>query len=162
MRYAKQLLSVTAVTLVAACTDNGIFNPRNDAAGTYQITVYAGRSIPATFTIQPGDPDFPTYPNGGTFVVTDGQLVLDNNGTFDETNVYVITPPGGPADSYTFVRTGTWTLNGTDLTLSIPAQNGNPSRVVYGTLTISANNRYTVNYQEDSGGGNFESYEYQR
>lgn len=159
--HVKKLLSVTAVMLVAACTDNNIFNPLRDAAGTYQLTVYAGRSIPATYTIQPGDPNYPSYPNGATFVVTDGNMVLNSNGTFVETNYYVITPTGGTGQNSSFVSNGTWTLNGTDLTLNAPAQNGNPSRNVFGTITISSNGQYTINYQEDNGNG-LESYEYKR
>ncbi len=72
MRQSKQLLSVVAVLLIAACTDNSITNPLADAAGTYQLTVYAGRSIPATYIIQAGDPNYPQYPNGATFVVSGG------------------------------------------------------------------------------------------
>lgn len=154
-RHVNKLLSVTAVMLVAACTDNNILNPLADAAGTYQLTVYAGRSIPATYTIQPGDPDYPNYPNGATLVVTDGDLVLNNNGTFVETNYYFITPTGGTGQNASFTRNGTWTLNGTDLTLRNPAQD------VFATLTISSDGRYTINYQEDNGNG-LESFEYKR
>src|SRR5712671_1733334 len=70
-RKVKRLLSLTAVAtplFFAACSDNP-FNPINDASGTYQLTVYAGRSIPATYTIQPGDPNY-NMPNGGTLQVT--------------------------------------------------------------------------------------------
>ncbi len=83
------LLGLTAAVplLFAACTDNSIFNPMADASGTYQLTVYAGRTLPATFTIQPGDPNYPQAPNGGTLAVTGGNLVLSSNGTFVETNL---------------------------------------------------------------------------
>ena len=59
MRQTKRLLSVIGILLIAACTDNGIFNPLNNAAGTYTLTVYAGKTLPATFTVQPGDPQWP-------------------------------------------------------------------------------------------------------
>jgi hypothetical protein len=154
-RHVNKLLRVTAVMLVAACTDNNILNPLADAAGTYQLTVYAGRSIPATYIIQAGDPDYPNYPNGATLVVTDGDLVLNNNGTFVETNYYDVTPTGGTTLNQSFRRTGTWTLNGSDLTLRNAAQD------VFATLTISSDGRYTINYQEDNGNG-LESYEYKR
>ncbi len=162
MRQSKQLLSVIAVLLIAACTDNSITNPLADAAGTYQLTVYAGRSIPATYIIQAGDPNYPQYPNGATFVVSGGNVILRNDGTFVETNNYVITPTGGAAINQTFSRFGTWTINGTDLTLNVPAQNGYGASTVTGTLTIDVNGRYTINYQEDDGTGIIQSYEYKR
>ena len=159
MRHTKQLLSLTAVMLLAACTDNSLTNPFQNATGTYQLTVYAGRGVPATYNIQPGDA---TYPNGATFEVTDGQLVLNDNGTFTETNNYVTTPTGGSAVASSFVSSGTWTGSGTTISLSAPPQNNNGARNVSGTLTFdSRNNKYVLDYQESNGVGGFDSFEYQ-
>jgi hypothetical protein len=155
-RKAKLLLSLTAATpllFAVACTDHGIFNPLADAAGTYQLTVYAGKTLPAHYVIQPGDPNYPSYPNGATFDVVDGSLVLNSNGTYTETNNYVITPTGGQSQTSYFVSQGTWTLNGTDLTLSSQAE----GRFVTGTLDVD-----TINYQESNGTGGFDSFEYKR
>ena len=154
-RKAKLLLSLTAAIplLFAACKDNNILNPLNDAAGTYQLTVYAGRSIPATYTIPVGDP---TYPNGGTFVVSDGSMVLNSNGSFIETNNYVTTTNGTSTPS-SFVSSGTWTLNGTTFTLNAQPQNGNGARNVTGTLDVD-----TISYQEANGQGGLDSFEYRR
>ncbi|HEX9129041.1 MAG TPA: hypothetical protein VF850_07770 [Gemmatimonadaceae bacterium] len=161
-KKSRLLLGLTAAVplLFAACTDNNIFNPMADAAGTYQLTVYAGRTIPATFTIQPGDPTYGSYaPNGGTLAVTGGNLVLSSNGAFVETNNYVITPNGGGAPSNVqFQSSGTWTLNGTIFSLSDPSR----GRQVSGTLEADLNNNLTVNYTEDDGTGTFQSYEYKR
>ena len=157
MRQTKRLLSLIAVVLIAACTNNGIFNPMTDAAGTYQLTVYAGRSIPATYTIQPGDPAYPQYPNGASFVVSGGTMDLNTDGTFIETNNYVTTPTGGASQNSSFVSSGTWTLSGTSFTLFAPAQNGNGARSVSGTLDVD-----TITYQEDNGNGGFDSFEYKR
>ena len=161
-RKSRLLLGLTAAVplLFAACTDNNVFNPMADAAGTYQLTVFAGKSVPgATFTIPPGDPTYGTYaPNGGHLVVTGGNLVLSNNGTFVETNNYSITPSGGSSQNYQFVSSGTWTLNGTSFTLSDPSRN----RQVSGTLEADLNNNLTVNYAEDDGTGTFQQYEYKR
>ena len=143
-------LSVATPVLFAACTDNNIFNPMTDAAGDYQLTVYAGRSVPTTFTIQPGDPD---YPNGASFRVDNGNMRLDSNGTFVETNNYFITPTGQAGFNQSFTSSGTWTLNA-------PPQNGNSSRFVTGTFTLD-NTGDRINYQEDSGNG-LESYEYKK
>ena len=162
-KKSRLFLGLTAATplLFAACTDNSIFNPIANAAGTYQLTVYAGRSVPATYQIQAGDPQWPQYPNGATFVVTGGDMVLNSNGTFIETNNYSSTPTGGTTTTSNFVSSGTWTLNGTALTLSAPAQNNNSSRFVTGTLAPNSNNNLTINYQENTGAG-FESFEYIR
>jgi hypothetical protein len=159
-KKSKLLLMLTAATplLFAACTDNGIFNPLQDAAGTYQLTVYAGKSMQASFTIQAGDPNFPEAPNGGTFLVTDGTLVLQNNGTFVETNNYTITPTGQSGIAHQFVSSGTWTLNGTTFSLSDQTL----QRFDSGTLDTDAQGRLTVNYTEDPGNGVFQSFEYKR
>jgi hypothetical protein len=160
MRHTKRFLSLAAVLLIAACTDNGIFNPNQDASGTYSLTVFAGRSVPATYTYQAGDPDFP---NGGTFVVNSGTLVLNSNGTFTETNNYTTTQNGQSPQQTAFVSSGTWTLNGTDLSLFAPPQNGNSARNVSGTLDFDVQNRATINYQEqDPQTGIVDSYEYKR
>ena len=159
-KKSRLLLTLTAATplLFAACTDNGIFNPLNDASGTYQLTIYANKSVPATFTIQPGDPNFPEAPNGGTLVVTDGTLVLQNNGSFVETNNYTITPSGQSGTAHQFVSSGTWSLNGTSFTLTDQAL----QRFDTGTLDADANGNLTVNYTEDAGNGVFQSFEYKR
>jgi hypothetical protein len=152
-RKAKLLLSLTAATplLFAACTDNGIFNPLADASGTYQLTVYQGRTLPTTFTIQPGDPAFPSLPNGGTIEVIDGTMVLHSDATFVETNNYIVTPTGQASEDAFFVSQGSWTLSGIDLTLAAPL------RDVTGTLDVD-----TINYQELDEVGVLRSYEYKR
>jgi hypothetical protein len=161
-RKSKLLLSLTAATplLFAACTDNTLTNPLGDVDGTYQLTVYAGRATPATFTIQPGDPNYPQYPNGATMVVTGGTMVLNSNGTFTETNNYAYTPPGGPTDTDSFVSSGTWTLNGEDFSFYAPPQNNQFARNIIGTITESVNGNLVINYQE-SLGGPLQSFEYQ-
>lgn len=151
-KKARLLLSLTAATplVFAACTDNNIVNSTTNAAGTYQLSVFAGKSIPADFTIPPGDA---TYPNGATFHVTDGTLVLNTNGTFLETNRFVTTPTGGQAQQTNFVSSGTFTLNGTFLTLF--DQSG--QRTVNATLEFDI-----INYTEANPDGTVDSYEYRR
>jgi hypothetical protein len=156
MRHTKKLLGLTAVLLLAACTDNSLTSPFQSAVGTYQLTVYAGVSVPHTYTIQPGDPNYPQYPNGATFQVVSGQLVLNTDGSFVETNNYVTTPTGGSAESSSFVSQGTWTIQGTNtFFLNAPAQNGVAPRNVQGVIDGNS-----VSYQEDNGVGGFDSFEY--
>ena len=111
MRQTRKLaLGLLAVALATACTDNGVFNPLNNASGTYTLTVYQGRSIPATFT---------------TFIVTGGTLVLSNNGNFSETNNFSDRSTGQASQ---FVSQGTWTLNGNQLSLFAPRRMKERSR----------------------------------
>jgi hypothetical protein len=152
-------LTVATPLLFAACTDNGIFNPMSDASGTYQLTIYAGRTAPTFFTVPAGDPDFP---NGARFDVTGGTLVLNSNGSFVETNNILVTPTGQPSFRNDFISSGTWTLNGTQLTLSAPQQNNASARFVTGTLDTNLNNRLAINYSEDDGTGTVNSFEYVR
>ena len=159
MRHTKRLLSVIAVILVAACTDNSLTNPYGNVTGTYQLTVFAGRTLPATYTYQAGQ--ISSLPNGGTIQWTDGTMVLNTNGTFVETNNYVETPNGGSTTSGSFISSGTYTVNGINFTLSAPAQNGVAQR--YGTGTIQVvNGVEKINYDENNGDGTTSSYEYQR
>ena len=157
-RKVRMLLAVTVATplLFAACTDNGIFNPIQDASGNYQLSVYAGHSMPAHITIPPNDPQF-GFPNGGSYDVTSGNISLSSNGTFVETNNYVVTETGFGSSNQTFTRNGSWTISGTDLTLFIPAQNNNQSEVIDATLDVD-----TITYQEADENGVLQSYEYKR
>ena len=159
-KRSRLLLSLTAVTplLFAACTDNNIFNPQDNAVGTYQLTVYAGRSMPATFIIQPGDPDFPEAPNGGTFVVTSGTLSLNSDGTFFEENFFSTTPQGQSSQPSSFTSSGTWNVSGTNFSFSDPSR----QRFVSGTVTEDVSGNVRVNYQENDANGTTQSYEYIR
>ena len=155
MRQTKRLLSVIAVMLIAACTDNSLTNPYGNVSGTYQLTVFAGRTLPATYTYQAGQ--IQALPNGGTIQWTDGTMVLNSNGTFVETNNYLMTPTGGATTSGSFISSGTYTVSGTNFTLSAPAQNNTAQRFASGTIQFD-----TINYDEDNGDGTTSSYEYKR
>lgn len=155
MRHTKKLLSVIAVMLIAACTDNSITNPYGNVSGTYQLTVFAGRSLPATYTYQAGQ--IQALPNGGTIQWTDGTMELRSNGTFIETNNYIVSPNGAQSYSDSFTSTGTYTVNGINFTLSAPPQNQTDQRYATGTIQFD-----TINYDEDNGDGTTSSYEYKR
>jgi hypothetical protein len=141
--------------LIAACTDNSITNPYGNVSGTYQLTVFAGRSLPATYTYQAGQ--IAALPNGGTIQWTDGTMDLRSNGTFVETNNYIVSPVGAQSYSDSFISTGTYTVNGINFTLSAPAQNQTAQRYATGTIQFD-----TINYDEDNGNGTTSSYEYKR
>lgn len=151
-----RLLSVGALAplLLSSCDSARTFDPFEDAAGTYDLSVYAGRSLPATFTCQPGECGMT---NGGTFVANNGTLVLDNDGTFVETNYYTQTPTGGSPQQTTFISTGSWDFVGDNgLTLFAPAQNGIGPRTLNATIEVAPTS-VTIHYIEDG-----ESYEYRR
>lgn len=154
-RKAKLLMSLTAATplLFAACKDNSLLGPYGDVAGTYQLTVFQGATLPVLYTYAPGETA--ALPNGGTIRWTDGTMVLRSNGTFTETNNYIITPSGGSSSSGAFISSGTFTVNGTALTLSAPAQSGVARRFVTGTIDLD-----TIRYLEDDGFGTPLAFEY--
>jgi hypothetical protein len=158
-RKAKLLLSLSVATpiLFAACVDNTLIGPYRDVAGTYQLTVFSGATPPVTFTYGPNSQSS-IIPNGGTITWTDGTMVLNSNGTFTERNFYDYQDNGGASGRKSFVSNGTFTLNGTDFTLSAPAQNGILARFATGSLVISNNSR--INYVEDNGNGTTSAYEY--
>ena len=155
MRQTKRFLSLIAVMAIAACTDNSITNPYNNVAGTYQLTVFAGRTLPATYTYQAGQ--IQALPNGGTIQWTDGTMVLNSNGTFVETNNFIATPNGASSYSDSFISSGTYTVSGINFTLSAPAQNQTAQRYATGTIQFD-----TINYDEDNGNGTTSQYEYRR
>ncbi len=156
-RKARLLLGLTAATplLFAACHDNGILSPYPDLAGTYQLTVFAAATLPVTYTYTAGQ--ISALPNGGTITWTDGTMVLRSDGSFTETNNYVITPSGGAGQNSSFVSIGTFTVNGTAFTLAAPAQSQTSARFATGTLDLDR-----INYVEDNGDGTTSAYEYRR
>lgn len=160
-RKAKLLLSLTVATpiLFAACVDNTLIGPYRDFAGTYQLTVFSGATLPVTYTYGP-NPQSPIIPNGGTVTWTDGTMVLNSNATFTERNYYDYQDNGGASGRSSFVSTGTFTVNGTDFTLSAPAQGQLAARFAQGSLVIDTSNRTKINYVENNGNGTTSAYEY--
>jgi hypothetical protein len=160
-RKAKLLLSLTVATplLFAACVDNTLIGPYRDVAGTYSLTVFSGATPPVTYTYA-ANPQSPIIPNGGTVTWTDGTMVLNSNGTFTERNFYDYHDNGGTSGRSSFNSTGTFTLNGTNFTISAPTQNGIAARFAQGTLVMDTNNRTRINYVEDNGNGTTSAYEY--
>jgi predicted small secreted protein len=147
-RKAKLLLSLTVATplLFAACVDNTLTGIYGDIAGTYSLTVFAGKSLPAT------------YPYGtGTITWTDGTMVLHSLGTFTETDNYTVTTSTGAQQSGSFVNSGTFTFDGATFQLSAQAQNGIGPRSAAGTIQFD-----TINYDEQNTDGTTSSYEYKR
>ena len=157
-RKARLFLSLTAATplLFAACHDYGILNPLTDAAGTYDLTVFAGHSMPnATVNYPPNDPNFDS--RGGSLVATDGTLVLNQNGTYTETNNIIVNVNGAGSTSSPFVSRGTWNVNGEVFTL----YDTSTGRQVTGELALNFDGNYAVSYLEN-GTGTVQPYEYIR
>jgi hypothetical protein len=150
-----RLLSVAAIVplLLTSCDSSNNFDPFEDAVGTYELSVYAGSSVPITFNCDPGECGLT---NGGTFRVNDGTLILYEDGTFTETNHYTTTPSGGSAQATTFVSTGVYEIFDDDIELFAPAQNGIGSRSLNGSF-IYGGNDVRIRYTEEG-----EQYEYRR
>ena len=156
MRHTKKLLSLTAVVLLAACTDNSLTNPFGDVVGTYQLTIYANATLPIHFTVQPGqDSDLP---NGGTWDITGGSLDLRRDGSFTETNLITKTPSGGSAFAADFVSNGTYSVSGANIQFAAPPQNNINGRSFTGQISQDR-----INYTEfDPPTGLTFAYEYRR
>jgi len=150
-----RLLSVAAIAplLLTSCDSNNPFDPSDDAAGTYSLTIYADRSVPVTFPCDPGQCGLT---NGGTFRVNDGTIVLSRNGTFVETNHYTTTPSGGSAQPTTFHSEGTYEIFGDQIEFYAPPQNGFDERIFNGIFEY-ADDDIRISYEEDGA-----TYEYIR
>jgi hypothetical protein len=136
-KRVRRLLGVAAVSplLLTSC-DNNPFDPFEEAEGTYELTVFAGYSMPGA--------EFPC--GSGRCRVTGGTLTLYDDGTFVERNQWVDTPTGGTPQTITYTSAGTYTLNGEDLTLSDPFL----QRFVNATLVFTSTG-VRINYFEDNG-----------
>jgi len=150
-----RLLSVAAIAplLLTSCDSSNNFDPFEDAAGTYELSVYAGSLVPITFNCAPGECGLS---NGGTFRVNDGTLVLFEDGGWTETNHYTMTPNGGSAQNVNFSSSGTYEIFGDEIALFAPAQSGFPARFLDGVF-IYGGNDVRLRYEEDG-----DQYEYRR
>lgn len=149
-KRVRRLLGAAAMApLFLTSCDSNIFDPFDDAVGTYDLTVYAGASLPADFDCDPGECGMP---NGGTLRVNDGILTLRSNGTFEETVDYTEEEFGFSPDSYSVTWDGTYDVNGDQFTLSAPAQSGYQARFATGTIEFDS-----IRFIEDNA-----SFEYRR
>lgn len=130
-KYFLSLAAATPMLFATGCSDNNIFGPQ-DVVGTYQLTIYAGGTVPRTITFQPGDD--PEMQNGGTWRISSGSLVLRSDGTFTETNIITKTPFNGSSFRADFISEGNYDVQGDFIQFSAPAQNGFPSRFFSGTI----------------------------
>jgi hypothetical protein len=133
--------------LITACEGNNPFDPFDEATGTYVLTIFADNSMPAIFECAPGQCE--EIPNGGTIRVNNGTLTLRDDGSFTEVNNFTFTENGFGSRDEPFVSTGTFSLNGQNLTLD-----GDDGRFVTGTLR-SVGGDVRINYDEEGF-----SYEY--
>lgn len=151
-KKARRFLALAATTplIFAACSEQKILSAVGDVSGTYNLTVFANQTIPATFTPVAGQDS--ELPNGGTVLVTDGTLVLDKDGTFLETNNFTKTATGSTSSfPSAFISAGTYSVSGNTILLSAPAQNGFLPRSVAGSVSTT-----TIAYIE---GGQLFQYE---
>lgn len=150
-KRVRRLLGVAAMAPLLLMSCDSITDPfGDDLTGTYQLTIFAGRSVPFERTCSPGE--CANLPNGGIFEAIDGTLVLYDDGTFVETNRGTEWPTGGTRRNWTFSSTGTYTVSGDNITLSAPSQNGIGPRFIQASVEFDR-----INYIEDN-----ESYEYRR
>lgn len=144
-KRVKRIFAAVALAplLLTACEGNP-FDPFDEATGTYDLTVFADASVPATFSCGPAD-----CPNGGTVRVNSGTLVLHADGSYVERNNFTFDEPQGSRNGQ-FVSTGTFTLNGENLSLD----DDDGTRFINASLQVLPD-RIRVSYDEDG-----ESYEY--
>ncbi|MEO8909213.1 MAG: hypothetical protein ABI408_03175 [Gemmatimonadaceae bacterium] len=155
-RNARLFLALTAAMplLFAACKDNNLVTPGN-VVGTYNLTLFRGKTPPVVDTYQASDSSS-DFPNGGTATWTDGTLTLRSDGTFTEINSVTVAPTGAASHQSAFTSVGTYTSSGGTIVFSAPAQNTSGARNFTGTVTVNS-----ITYQESNGVG-FDSFKYQR
>ena len=145
-------LAATVPLILAACTDNSIFGPSADVAGTYQLTTYSSATpLPARFFFGP-NVDRVDMPNGGTWDVTGGRLDLFDDGTFRERDFITKTPTGQQPFLTTDITDGTWGVSGNRLRIET-----NDGDVFEGTATA-----FSVRWTEVDPSGERFVFEFER
>lgn len=121
----RKLFAVLALALAAACGSDSATNVQASIAGTYSLRTINGTPMPFILA-QTG---------ANKTEVTDDAITLNNGGTWTESGHYRTTT-NGVATTSSVVDAGTYTLNGTAITLT-SANTGVASGTVSGsTLTV--------------------------
>ena len=134
-RFLALAIVALAPLLGAGCGSDSIADPRQAVAGSYALTSFDGKQLPAT--IVAGDPQVD--------VVSD-ELILTSTGSFTEnTTLRVI--EGGVTSTEAFADLGTYTVSGSTLTFRFSSDNSTGTATVVGDgLSITSSDGHTLAY----------------
>jgi len=133
-------LFAAAPLLLAGCSDS--IGNGSGVVGTYNLTVFAGENIPANFFID-------NFTNVDVF---SGSLVLREDRSFTESTSVRFNEAGQPSITDLLVTIGTYSTDGSNIILNVPAQSGFPATSLQGTIR-----RGVITYIQG-----FDTYEYRR
>ena len=138
---------------LALDTQTGMVNPEESGIGVYTIyynpPVLEGCDVtPATFDMEitgVGEPPLITYPDGGTYCTTSGQVSVNQSGAAN--GIYTTTPAGLKIDQNTGAITPAESLGGTyTVSYFIPSAGGCPPQSATTQVTIVESGSATIAY----------------
>lgn len=123
----RKWFAILLLALTASCGDNNSTNPATaSVAGTYTLRTINGTALPFTL-----------FGSGANKVeITSDVVVLNEGGTWTETG-NVRTTTNGQATNESSTDSGTYTRNGTAITLTSAASGSLSGTVSNGTLTLT-------------------------
>ena len=118
-RIGSFVWALACVLAASSCHDNGPFDPLADVVGDYTLTTANGQ-LPFRY--------FHTDASGQTTVdIVSGTLRLNRSGSFQEVLQYHVIPPSGAPSDPTQTTTGTFIVEGANITFIQPSQTGSYS-----------------------------------
>lgn len=121
-RNITRLITLAAVTLIAACSDST--GPNADVTGSYDLVTLNGSGLPIVVSFDPTS----------TLRITGGNVTLNSNNTFTSSGSYQETFANGQTTTGTEACDGTYTRNGNSITFTeVTVANTNCGGVYNGT-----------------------------
>jgi hypothetical protein len=140
-RIGSFVWALACVLAVPSCHDNGPFDPLADVVGDYTLTTANGQ-LPLRY--------FHTDASGQTTVdIVSGTLRLSRTGSFQEVLQYHVIPPSGAPSDPSATTSGTFALDGANITFIQLSQTGSYS---WGGIVGDGTITYTDPAFVDAGG----------
>lgn len=117
-RNIKRLIVISAVTLLAACSDSS--GPNASVTGSYALITINGSGLPVVYS----------FDQNTTARITGGNVTLNSNNTFSSSGTYQLTT-GSQVSTVTQTCTGTYARNGNSVTFTEANSNNTNCGGVY-------------------------------